>query len=54
MDLTKENVKKLRGLIVFTAVIVVCLWKYEASQGGEPVFKGHCAPYRLPQRLCVL
>ena len=31
MDLTKENVKKLRGLIVFTAVIVVCLWKYEAS-----------------------
>lgn len=31
MDLTKENVKKLRGLIVFTAVIIVCLWKYEAS-----------------------
>lgn len=31
MDLTKENVKKLRGLIVFTAVIVVCLWKYEVS-----------------------
>ena len=31
MDLTNENVKKLRGLIVFTAVIVVCLWKYEAT-----------------------
>lgn len=31
MELTKENIKKLRGLILFTAVVVVCLWKYEAS-----------------------
>lgn len=31
MELTKENIRKLRGLIVFTAVIIVCLWKYEAS-----------------------
>lgn len=31
MELTKENIKKLRGLILFTAIVVVCLWKYEAS-----------------------
>lgn len=31
MELTKENIRKLRGLIVFTAVIIVCLWKYEAT-----------------------
>lgn len=31
MELTKENIRKLRGLILFTAVVVVCLWKYEAS-----------------------
>lgn len=33
MELTKENIKKLRGLILFTAVVVVCLWKYEVSLG---------------------
>ncbi|MGN1166312.1 MAG: AI-2E family transporter [Lachnospiraceae bacterium] len=31
MELTKENIRKLRGLILFTAVIIVCLWKYEVS-----------------------
>lgn len=31
MELTKENIKKLRGLILFTAIVIVCLWKYEAS-----------------------
>lgn len=31
MELTKENMRKLRGLILFTAVIIVCLWKYEVS-----------------------
>lgn len=31
MELTRENIKKLRGLILFTAVVIVCLWKYEIS-----------------------
>lgn len=31
MELTKENIKKLRGLILFTAVVVVCLWKSDAT-----------------------
>lgn len=29
MDLTRENIKKIRGLIIFTALLVVCLWKYD-------------------------
>ena len=47
MDLTKENVKKLRGLIVFTAVIVVCLWKYEASLEILSFVWGVIAPFIL-------
>lgn len=31
MDLTKENIRKLRELILFTAVVIVCLWKYETT-----------------------
>lgn len=33
MELSNENIKKLRGLILFTAIVVVCLWKYEISLG---------------------
>lgn len=29
MDLNKETIRKIKELIVFTAVVVVCLWKYE-------------------------
>lgn len=29
MDLNREVVRKVRELIVFTAILVVCLWKYE-------------------------
>ena len=29
MDLSRENIKKIRGLIIFTALLVVCLWKYD-------------------------
>lgn len=29
MDLNKENIKKIRGIIVFTALLIVCLWKYD-------------------------
>ena len=28
MDLNKENIKKIRGIIIFTALLIVCLWKY--------------------------
>lgn len=29
MDLSKENMKKIRGLIIFTALVVLCLWEYD-------------------------
>lgn len=29
MELSRETVKKIKGLILFTAVVVACLWKYE-------------------------
>lgn len=29
MELSAEVVKKIKGLIVFTALVVACLWKYE-------------------------
>lgn len=29
MDLSKETIKRIRGLIVFAAVLVIVLWKYE-------------------------
>lgn len=28
MELSKENVKKIRGLIIFTALVMLCLWEY--------------------------
>ena len=29
MELRKETVKQIRGLIIFTALLIVCLWKYD-------------------------
>lgn len=29
MELNKETIRKIRELIVFTAILIVCLWKYE-------------------------
>lgn len=29
MELNKEIIKKIKGLILFTAIVVVCLWKYK-------------------------
>ena len=29
MELSNETVRKIRGLIVFTALITACLWKYD-------------------------
>ena len=28
MNLDKENLKKIRGLILFTIVVLIVLWKY--------------------------
>lgn len=29
MELNRDTIRKIRGLIVFTALVIVCLWKYE-------------------------
>ena len=29
MDLKQENIRKIRGLIVFTAFVMACVWKYD-------------------------
>lgn len=29
MELNKETIRKIRELIVFTAIVIVCFWKYE-------------------------
>ena len=29
MELSNETVRKIRGLIVFTALVTACLWKYD-------------------------
>lgn len=34
MNLDKETIKKLRGLIVFTAIILIGLWNYEVVLGA--------------------
>ena len=33
MDLNNDNIKKIRGLILFTAVVLVAAWNYEAVFG---------------------
>lgn len=30
MDLNRENIRKIRGLVVFTAIVLVAAWNYEA------------------------
>lgn len=34
MELSKETVRKIRGLIAFTAFITACLWKYDVVVGA--------------------
>ena len=29
MELNRETIRKIKGLILFTALVIVCLWKYE-------------------------
>lgn len=40
MDLNKENIKKIRGLIFFTALIFVAMWNYKLIFAGIK-FLGH-------------
>ena len=39
MDFSKLSIKKIRELIVFTALIVVALWKFDVVLGSETNYK---------------
>ena len=47
MNLDKENIKKLRGLIVFTAIIVVGFWQYKAVISAAGVVFSIIFPFIL-------
>lgn len=47
MNLDKETIKKLRGLIVFTIVILIALWKYEVVFEGISYLFGIMFPFLL-------
>lgn len=47
MDLNKENIKKIRGLIVFTAIILVGVWNYEVVLEGLGVIGRVIFPFVL-------
>ena len=47
MNLDKETIKKLRGLIVFTVVILIALWKYEVVFEGISYLFGIMFPFLL-------
>ena len=35
MELSRETVKRIKGLIVFAALVVACLWKYDVVVSDE-------------------
>lgn len=47
MDLNKENLKKIRGLILFTILVLVALWNYELVFDGIVFVWGVIFPFVL-------
>ena len=47
MDLNRENIKKIRGLIIFTALLVVCLWQYDVVFSAIEFVFGVTFPFIL-------
>lgn len=47
MELNQDGIKKIRGLIVFTALIVVCLWKSEMVLQWLSTALGIALPFLL-------
>lgn len=47
MELNKENMKKIRGLILFTILIVVLLVKYEVALDGVKFILNILFPFLL-------
>lgn len=47
MDLNKENIKKIRGLVLFTAVVLVAAWNYESVFQGIRFLGSVIFPFAL-------
>lgn len=47
MNLDKENIKKIRGLILFTIFVLVVLWNYELVFNGLKLFGNVIFPFAL-------
>ena len=47
MDLNKENLKKIRGLIVFTVILLIALWNYQLILGAVSRCLGIVFPFLL-------
>lgn len=47
MDLNNDNIKKIRGLILFTAIVIVAAWNYEAVFGLIRFLGGVIFPFAL-------
>ena len=47
MDLNNDNIKKIRGLILFTAIILVAAWNYKAVFSGIRFLGNVIAPFVL-------
>ncbi len=45
MDLNKDNIKKIRGLIVFTILVLVALWNYEMLLKAVKFLWGVITPF---------
>ena len=52
MDFSKLSIKKIRELIVFTALIVVALWKFDVVLGVIKAVWGIIFPFALGGYLC--
>ena len=51
MELNNENMKKIRHLIVFTALIILCFWKYTIVFQAVKFSDQGCVPFILGGRL---
>lgn len=47
MELNRENVRRIRGIIVFAALIVACVWKYDAVLAAFQFLFGIIFPFVL-------
>ena len=47
MDLNNDNIKKIRGLVLFTAVVLVAAWNYKAVFSGLRFLGNVITPFVL-------